>query len=193
MSVLKKIVVRSGVVFLLYAAGASAASLYQENNYQALSSDRKAHQRGDLITVMVYENASATSTANTNAARDAGAGLDFNGFGRSWAGNAKTNNQFDGSGRTQREGKVVTQITVSVKDIASNGDLIIGGEHFLEVNNERQHIKIEGRIRKQDISDTNTVLSTRIADARISYSGEGDVADRQRSPWWLRLLLWFGL
>ncbi len=178
---------------LACAAGAQAASLYQEGAYQALSSDRKAHRRGDLITVLVYENASATSAANTSAARDANVGFDIQSPGSSRAGGIKFNNNLDGRGRTQREGKILAQITVAVRDITDSGDLIIAGEHLLEVNNERQQIRVEGRIRPQDVSDANTVLSTRLADAKISYVGEGDLADRQRSAWWHRLLTWFGL
>ena len=48
-------------------------------------------------------------------------------------------------------------------------------------------------MRPQDVSDANTVLSSRLADAKISYIGDGDLADRQRSAWWQRLLTWFGL
>jgi flagellar L-ring protein precursor FlgH len=84
-------------------------------------------------------------------------------------------------------------LTVTVKGVAENGDLLIAGEQLLEINNERQQIKVEGRVRPHDISDVNTVLSTRIADAKISYVGDGDLADRQRPSWWHRLLTWFGL
>ena len=62
-----------------------------------------------------------------------------------------------------------------------------------EVNTERQQITVAGRIRQQDISDTNTVPSTRLADAKISYVGKGDLSDKQRPGWWHQLLTWFGL
>lgn len=181
------------VVFLTAMSSAQAVSLYQEGSYQSLTGDRKAYRTGDLITVLVYENASASSTANTTAGRDADMGFDVNGIGKNRLGGVKLNNDFDGSGRTLREGKVLAQITVEVKEVLSNGDMLIGGEQLLEVNNERQQIKVEGRVRRRDISEENTILSTRIADAKISYVGDGDLADRQRPGWWQRLLTWFGL
>ena len=181
------------IAFLTAMSSAQAVSLYQEGSYQSLTGDRKAYRTGDLITVLVYENASASSTANTTAGRDADMGFDVNGIGKNRLGGVKLNNDFDGSGRTLREGKVLAQITVEVKEVLSNGDMLIGGEQLLEVNNERQQIKVEGRVRRRDISEENTILSTRIADAKISYVGDGDLADRQRPGWWQRLLTWFGL
>ena len=188
---------RAAVTVLLclatWVGNVTAASLYQEGGYQALTSDRKAHRAGDLLTVLVYENSSASSTANTTAARDAHVGLDFNWDANRHGGGIRAANQLDGRGRTQREGRVLAQITVSVQKIAENGDLLIAGEQLLDVNNERQQIRVEGRVRPQDVSEANTVLSTRIADARISYAGEGDISDRQRPSWWQKLLTWFGL
>lgn len=178
---------------LLASATSSAVSLYQESTYQSLTSDRKARHRGDLITIMVYENSSATSSANTSAGRDADVGFDIQNLMRNRSAGATFNNRVDGRGRTQREGRVLAQITVSVRDISPNGDLMVSGEHLLEVNNETQQIKVEGRVRPQDITDVNTVLSTRLGDAKISYVGQGDLADRQRPGWWQQVMTWFGL
>jgi flagellar L-ring protein precursor FlgH len=178
---------------VLSVESVAAATLYQEAAYQSLTSDRKAHRMGDLLTVLVYENASASSTANTTATRDAQVGLGLAWNSNTRDGSVKSTNQLNGTGRTQREGRVLAQITVSVRSIADNGDLLIAGEQLLDVNNERQQIRVEGRVRPQDVSDVNTVLSTRIADARISYAGEGDIADRQRPSWWHKMLTWFGL
>lgn len=178
---------------LLLAAGAQASSLYQPNTFQSYTSDLRPRRLGDLITVMVYETASASSSANTSGGRDAGAGLDLRGPGKSYSLGAKTANQLDGRGRTEREGRVLAQITVAIKEITEQGDLVIAGDQLLEVNNEKQQIHVEGRIRPQDVSDANVVLSTRIAAARISYAGQGDLADLQRPAWWQRFLTLFGL
>jgi flagellar L-ring protein precursor FlgH len=178
---------------LFFAAGAHADSLYKPGTYQALTSDLRVRHVGDLITVMVYENASASSAADTSAGREASVGFDAQGTGKRFAAGLRTNNNTDGRGRTQREGKVLAQITVAIKGVTESGDLIVAGEQLLEINNERQEISIEGRIRPQDVSDTNTVLSTRIANARIRYAGQGDLADKQRPAWWQRFLTLFGL
>lgn len=181
------------LVLLVCVQSVSAATLYVPGQFQSLTSDLRARRVGDLITVMVYENASASSAANTNVGREAGIGFDAQGTVKGWSAGLDVNNQTDGRGRTQREGKLLAQITVTIKAIGENGDLVIAGEQLLEINNERQQIAIEGRIRPQDVSDTNVVLSTRIANAKIRYSGEGDLADKQRPAWWQRFLTLFGL
>ncbi len=175
------------------ASSAWADSLYQAENFRSLTADHKVYIPGDLITVMIYENSSATSGANTNLGRDARVAVDITGSGRGTNAGVATNNQTDGRGRTQRQGQVLAQITVMVKTVLDNGDLIIGGEQLLEVNNEKQQIRLQGRVRVGDISGTNTVMSTRIADAKISYVGEGDLSDKQRPSWWQKVLTWFGL
>lgn len=181
---------------LLFAAGAPAMadSLYQPQNYQPLTSDLRQRRVGDLITVQVYESASASSSANSSVGRNAQTGLDLRlPHGGARGAGIQTNNETDGHGSTQRAGKVLAQLTVSVREIAPNGDLLINGTQLLEINDERQTITVQGRVRPQDVSDTNVVLSTRVADARISYAGQGDQADRQRPAWWQRLLSLFGV
>ncbi|WP_426104783.1 flagellar basal body L-ring protein FlgH [Massilia sp. TSP1-1-2] len=171
----------------------AAESLYKAGAYQALTSDLRMRRVGDLITVLVYESASASSTANTSAGRDASVNLDVQGTGKGYSAGIGADSRTDGRGRTQREGKVLAQITVYVHAVAPNGDLTILGQQLVSINNERQEIVIEGRVRPQDVSDTNVVLSTRIANARIRYTGQGDLADKQRPAWWQRFLTLFGV
>ncbi|NVE01295.1 flagellar basal body L-ring protein FlgH [Massilia sp. BJB1822] len=190
---MQKTKVAGSCLLLMLAMPLHATSLYQPATYQPFTSDLRPRRVGDLITVMVYESASASTAANTSAGRDAGVGFDLLGPGKGYAGHAKTNNQLDGRGRTVREGRVLAQLTVSIREITPNGELVVGGEQLLEVNNEKQQIRIEGRVRPQDVSDANVVLSTRIADAKISYAGQGDLADMQRPGWWHRFLTLFGL
>jgi flagellar L-ring protein FlgH len=177
---------------LLAPAAPSRGSLYSEAQFQPLTSDRRQHKTGDLVTVIIFENASASSTADTGAHRDASAGLNIakplttKDFGLS------TSNDFTGGGRTQRSGKVLGQLTVSVREVAPNGDLLVAGEQMLDVNGERQFIRLEGRVRPRDISELNTVLSSRVADARIAFSGDGVVGERQRPGWWHQVLTFVG-
>jgi len=180
-------------MLLVAAAPVRATSLYQPGTYQPMTSDLRPRRVGDLITVMVYENSSASTNANTVTGRDASVGVDAHVNGKSHGAGITTNNDLDGHGRTVREGRVLAQITVAIKEITPQGDLIVGGEQLLEVNNEKQQIRVEGRIRPQDISDANVVQSTRLANAHISYVGEGELADLQRRGWWQRALSLFGL
>lgn len=190
MNAMRAIVLLAGLVV---APSALATSLYQAGNYQALTSELRPRRVGDLLTVMVYENSSASTVANTSAGRDAGVSVDVRLPTQAKGAGVASNNQLDGHGRTVREGRVLAQLTVSIKEITPQGTLLVAGEQLLEVNNEKQQIRVEGQVRPQDISDANVVLSTRIADARISYVGQGELADFQKRAWWQRFLTSFGL
>ena len=181
------------LVAAAWASAAGAVSLYANSGYQALASDRRAIRVGDLLTVMITENASATSTANTTSGRNGSVGIDLERPSKSVVGGFSSNNQLTGGGQTQRADTVVAQMTVTVKEVSANGDLLIAGEQTLDVNSEHQRIKVEGRVRPQDVSATNTVSSIRIAEAKISYVGSGDLSDTQRAGLWQRMLTWFGL
>jgi flagellar L-ring protein FlgH len=176
------------------ASHAAAESLYREDTFRSMVADNKARKVGDAITVLVFENSSATSGADTTAGRSAGLGIDWSdSLHRGRVANLATRNEFDGRGTTQRVGRLLAQIAVTVIAVEPNGELRIAGEQLLEINREKQQIKLEGRVRAQDVSDANTVMSTRIAEARISYVGDGDVASRARPSWWHNLLTWIGL
>ncbi len=175
------------------AGAAIAGSLYDPASFRPLTADRKARQVGDLVTVLIYENASASSTADTGAGRDADLSASAYAGSRDYKAGIGTRNDFEGRGHTQRSGRVLGQLTVAVQQAMPNGDLVLAGTQELEINGEKQVIRLEGRVRGQDVSDANTVLSTRVADARISFAGDGVVAEHQAPSWWHRLLTLFGL
>ena len=175
-------------------------SLYREDTFQSLTADRKARKVGDLITVVIYEDASASSSADTSTGRDADVGVTLqlplphtSPFHGTHTASAGTNNSFSGTGQTERSGRVVAQLTVPVVGLAPNGDLLIAGTQQLEINNEKQSIHVEGRVRTLDVTEANTVLSTRVAQARLSIVGDGTVTDQQKPGWWHRLLTLFGV
>ena len=182
------------------ARATDGKSLYDEKKFQSLTADRKARQVGDLITVQVYEDASAVSSADTSTGRnaDVGVGLTLplphtSPFHGTHSARATTDNDFNGTGQTQRSGRVVAQLTVPVVAVADNGDLSIAGTQELEINGERQKIHIEGRVRALDVTQANTVLSTHVAGAKLSIAGDGTVNDQQQPGWWQRLLTFFGI
>jgi len=174
---------------------AFAESLYQEGSFRPLTADNKAFRVGDSLTIQVFENSSASTSANTGTKR----GNDITGSvthtGNRVVGQLGIgiSGDFDGGGRTQRANKLLATLTVTVQEVLANGELKVAGEQLLTVNDELQKVNLEGRVRPQDISDGNVVLSTRLADARITYVGEGDVSDRTRRSGWRRILDWLGL
>lgn len=181
----------------LASAPAWAADLYQEGQYRALAADVKAHRVGDSLTVLVMETSSAAATADTSARRKTDVGMtalvDVGRHTRAGEINAHVNNDFNGAAKTQRAGRLLAQLTVSVVAIEPNGDLRVAGEQTLEVNDEQQKIRLEGRVRPQDIGDNNAVVSNRIADARIQYAGDGVLADGQKTSLITKVLTWLGL
>ncbi|MBW8743384.1 MAG: flagellar basal body L-ring protein FlgH [Sphingomonas sp.] len=168
-------------------------SLYSDAQFQSLTSDRRRFEIGEVLTIMVYENASATSSADTGTNRDSsvGMGISLPNWNKSAA--ATANNDFNGTGRTQRAGRVLAQITVLVREVMPNGDLLVGGEQLLEINGEKQTIRAEGRVRPRDISENNVVLSSRLAEAKLAFVGDGVLGDMQRPRWWQKLLSLFGI
>jgi len=179
----------------LAATTASAQSLYDAKTFRPITADSKAFRVGDIVTIQIVENASASANADTDLKRSnsAGAELHFRSPIPIAGANATATGQFDGGGQTARTGQLLATLSVSVRDVLPNGDLLVSGEQLLVINEEQQRIDVEGRVRPQDISDANTVLSNRVADARITYVGEGDLANRQKPGWWHHLLDLFGL
>lgn len=158
---------------------AMAESLYKESSYQSLASDRSLYRVGDTVTVMVFENSSASASADTTTEKSGGIGAIIKLPRSDKSADISLREDFEGRGKIQRSGKLLAQLSVTVQEVAKNGDLLIKGQQLLEINNDKQNILLEGRVRPQDISEFNTVPSSRIADAKISYVGEGVLAQKQ--------------
>lgn len=168
-------------------------SLYSDAGYQSLTSDRRQFRVGDIVTLLIAENTSASSTADTGTGRDSNVGVGVTIPQWSKSAGVVANNDFNGMGRTQRGGRVLGQLTVTVKTVLASGDLVVSGEQLLEINGEKQTIRAEGRLRPRDINEQNVALSTRLADARLAFVGDGVLGDQQRPRWWQQLLSLFGL
>jgi flagellar L-ring protein precursor FlgH len=172
-----------------------AGSLYDPQTFKALSSDNKAFRVGDVLTVQVIENSSAVTSADTGTRRKNDINASYSGTGNNpntvQAGVAVAGT-FDGGGSTQRTNRLLATVSVTVQEILPNGEMRVAGEQLLTVNQEQQKVNLVGRVRPQDISDGNVVLSTRLADARITYEGEGDVSDRSKRGAWRRFVDWIG-
>jgi flagellar L-ring protein precursor FlgH len=178
---------------LLQIAPSLAESLYVEGAYRPLTADNKAFRVGDVVTVQVLENSSAVTNSDTTTRRKNSISADLS-LTRNPSITAGVNvgGDFDGGGQTQRASKLLAQLSVGVIEILPNGDLKLSGEQVLYVNDEQQRVKLQGRARPQDISDGNIILSTRLADAKITYVGDGDLSERQRRSWWRSLVDWIG-
>lgn len=173
---------------------AAAADLYREQSFESLIADRRARQPGDLITILVYENSSARNTADTSTKTNAGLGGDIKTLGDSRSDfSIGVGDSYGGRGQIQRSGNLLAQISATVTGTYPNGDLAIAGEQVININGEKTEIRLSGKIRPSDIAQNNTVLSSRIANAKIDYSGDGFITDRTRPGLIPRILAWLGL
>lgn len=171
-----------------------------------LTADHKARSKGDIITVVIVEQASASKEATTDTDRSAGIsasipylmGLEKQKLllGKVWNADlnnllgASSNSNFGGSGATTRKENLVATMSAKIIDVLPTGNFLIEGRRNVKVNNEDQIIVLQGTVRPRDISPDNTVNSSLIADARITYTGEGVISDRQRPGWLLNFLDW---
>jgi len=177
-----------------FALCVPAQSLYRAETWRPLTADNKAFRPGDVLTVQVFENSSAVSSADTGTRRNNRLQAELS-HGPTTVGQTSlaVGGDFDGGGRTQRASRLLTTVTVSVQEVLPGGQLRIAGVQSVTVNDELQRVTLEGIVRPSDISDANVVQSTRIAEARITYVGEGDVTERGRPAWWRRIADALGL
>jgi flagellar L-ring protein FlgH len=87
---------------------------------------------------------------------------------------------FKGSGTVDREEKIKVQLAALITQILPNGNMVVHGKQEVLVNFEKRVLGIDGVIRPQDISVQNTVSYEKIAEARITYGGEGQISDVQQ-------------
>lgn len=192
-----------GVVWaFLMAAGSAAAiaqqaspmpradSLIQPDTYRGLVADRRAHQVGDTLTVVVVEAASASATANTGNANALQLGVQGQTPHRAYPYSLGIAGSNQGQGETSRSGALNAQLTVRVVSIDPDGLLRVRGEQTVVVNGEKQRIALEGLVREEDILASNLIPSNRISDAQIEFTGHGDVSEAQRRSVIYRFLKW---
>ncbi|MFV0436173.1 MAG: flagellar basal body L-ring protein FlgH [Desulfopila sp.] len=168
----------------------------------SMYSDLKARNVGDIVTIIISESSSASKQATTSTARESGMGASIpNLFGLENSSfiqdsNLDLNNMvssnfansFDGEGTTTRKGNLSASLTTQVIERYPNGNLKIRGGKEVMVNNEVQIIYLTGIIRAVDITAGNTIPSSKVLNARITYTGQGAIADNQQPGWLMRAL-----
>jgi flagellar L-ring protein precursor FlgH len=93
---------------------------------------------------------------------------------------------FAGNGAATQSNKLDGSITVTVAKRLSNGNLVVRGQKWIAINSGREFVRLQGVVRPSDIAPDNTVLSWRVADAYISYGGQGTVANATKPGWLYR-------
>lgn len=178
---------------LLLPAAAPAEDLYRDPAFSAMSSDRRAGQVGDILTINIFQAAEATNSAH-NASRkstDLSGSIDVPGFHKD--AEIEFGGGYSGRGEVRRSERFISQMSLTVQDVLPNGDLVVGGEQWLLINGERTRIGVRGRVRPADIRGDNSVVSTRIADAEIDYDGRGFVSRSAKPGLITRVFSFLGL
>ncbi len=163
----------------------------------SLYTDKRAHRVEDVITVVVDENAQATRDSKTDnnekqstaLSLQPGTGPVLNHIPGLGVG-MQSDQEYDGQGSTSRSGQVSATVSARVKTIYDNGNLLIEGHKEVDVNGEKEILDVSGVIRPDDIASDNTIASSRLADARIEYTGQGDGANSSKPGWWARFWHW---
>jgi flagellar L-ring protein precursor FlgH len=167
------------VLLAALAAPAQSEDLYRGSSWASMSGDRKASEPGDVLTVIIFQAAEATNSAQNSSRKKTDVGGKFGTTIGSGSIDESASLEFGGGytgrGEVRRSERLVTQISLTVREVLPNGDLIVQGEQWMRINGETSRIGVQGRVRPADINGNNAVLSTRIADARISYDGRGFV------------------
>lgn len=176
-----------------------------------LFGDDKAMRRGDVLLVQVIQKSSGSKKADTDTKRNAkisatikyALGLEESinettnyemPVGGTWDPNplidAESSNQFAGEGSTTRSDDLTALVSAVVTDVLSNGNLVVYGHQTVTLNNEASVLTVQGIVRPTDISPENIVLSTRIANANIEFTGSGVISDKQHPGWGTRIVDW---
>jgi flagellar L-ring protein precursor FlgH len=162
------------------------------NGSRAFFKDQRAHQVGDILTVTVNLNDKAVVANETQRSRQnkEDAGID-NFFGKTKVPilnatvptkiiTADATSSSDGKGSINRNETLTTTVAGVVMQVLPNGNLVIEGKQEIRVNYEVRELIVAGIVRPEDIQSDNTIDSSKIAEARISYGGRGQLSDIQQ-------------
>lgn len=166
-------------------------SLYREGFGLQLFGDRKATRVGDVITVVLSEKTVSQKTTNVSVKKESDASFNagpllgstpsFKNLGLDT--DVQNDRDFKGEADADQSNSLQGNISVTVAEILPNGNLLVRGEKWMTLNRGDEFIRISGVIRPEDVNPDNTVLSNRLANARISYSGTGDLANSSQMGW----------
>ncbi len=167
---------------------ATGAIFRAENGYAPLTSGTRAAMVGDVLTIALIERTQASKSNSAGTSRSGSVGLTgpstgpldfFNPTDVSASGNIG----FNGKGSAEQSNTLSGEITVTVAEVYPNGTMLVRGEKLVTLNRGDEFIRISGLVRPQDVTTDNRVASSRVADARITYSGSGEIAVASRQGW----------
>jgi flagellar L-ring protein precursor FlgH len=170
-------------------------SLYQSGRSTFLFEDRKAHRVGDILIIVLSESTNASKKAETEIDKKTaisiaaptilGRSLSVGSTDLSAA--VAQERGFEGDASSDQSNSLQGTIAVTISNILPNGLMEVRGEKWMTLNSGEEYIRIKGLVRPEDIGPDNTILSSRVANARIAYSGTGDFANSNKQGWIARM------
>ncbi len=185
---------------LLLTTPAHAESLWLKagSQVQTRYGDHRACRPGDILTLLIQENVTATATQETKANKDVTVDNAITSFlfpssklgtykGEFPSTDMTGSNQYNGKGNISYRQAVNARASVMVVDVLPNGNLVIEGLRSVMFANEKQYMILRGIVRGDDVTAQNTVLSGQVANAYLEIKGEGDLSAAQRKGWLMKL------
>lgn len=189
-----KVVLLGGL--LLDLTPVPAQSLWNSQSALSMFADKRAGAVGDILTIIVQENATTSKENGTKTSKSSGLDAAINTFlyspaasglltknGKLPAINMASKTTFDGGGQIQNSERMTARIAVRVVDVLPNGGLVIEGRRQTKISGETTDAVLRGVVRKEDVAANNTVYSYNVADATIQFVSKGPVSDSQRKGW----------
>ena len=147
-----------------------------------LFADHRAAGIGDIVTIVISETTTTSATRSSANEKSGsvklGAGLGI--FDFLQAASASGSDKFSAKGSASSSNRVAGNVTVTVVDVMPNGNFVLEGTQSIWQNKNEHKIVFRGTCRPEDISSSNTILSTRVADATVRFDGKGPLNAKQR-------------
>lgn len=179
-----------------YPLLAPNGSIFQaRRSVMPLFEDRRPRNVGDILTIVVNEDVSASKNSQSSASRSSSSSLTLEQLPDAlnalaeYGFDLSAESEFSGAGGARANNTFTGTITVMVHDVMRNGNLIVRGEKQIAINQGTEYIRFSGVVAPRSISGRNTVPSAEVAAARIEYLGDGYSNAAQRMGWLQRFFL----
>jgi len=179
-----------------YAQALPNGSIYQpQRGVIPLFEDRRPRRVGDILTIVLNEQVSASKSAQSNATRSGSSTLTLDQLPdvleelAEYGFDLSAESEFTGGGGARANNTLNGTISVSVTGVEPNGNLQVRGEKRITINQGTEYIRFYGIVNPRTISGRNSVPSTEVASARIEYTGDGYINAAQRMGWLQRFFL----
>lgn len=170
---------------------------------KAFFRDHRAKDVGDILTVRLALDDSATLANTTERDREDSEDNDLNdllGFedhldrilpetidSPGQIGNFASTHSTEGDGSITRSEEINLEFAAIITQILPNGNLVIMGRQEVRVNAELRELLVTGIVRTSDIDTDNTIDHTKIAEMRVGYGGRGSLSDLQQPRWGMQI------